>query len=105
VVGAALLDVAREKVEDYFLTFNQFSFTQDGPQVVYNLIRHALATHPDWVVLSGDERSAFHVLSERQCREASSPQCDCTCVSVGAGPPSSPVYDDFSLAAGTPLAA
>jgi hypothetical protein len=26
---------------------------------VYNLIRHALATHPDWVVLSGDERSAF----------------------------------------------
>ena len=49
--------MAREKVEDYFLTFNQFSFTQDGPQVVYNLIRHALATHPDWVVLSGDERS------------------------------------------------
>jgi hypothetical protein len=61
VVGAALLDVAGEKVEDYFLTFNQFSFTQDGPQVVYNLIRHALATHPDWVVLSGDERSAFQI--------------------------------------------
>ena len=43
----------------YFLTFNQFSFTSDGCQIVYNLIRHTLAEHPDWVVLSGDESSAF----------------------------------------------
>ena len=45
-VGSSMIEVAKDRIEDLFLSFNQFSFTADGCQLIYNLARQLLAENP-----------------------------------------------------------
>lgn len=51
LVGSAMVEVARGRTEDLFLSFNQFSFAADGCQIALNVLRQRLAEHPDHVCI------------------------------------------------------
>ena len=63
-----MLEVEHDRIESLFLSFNQFSSSADGCQVVYNLIRQLLAQFPHYMCLSGDESSAFQLASRVEMR-------------------------------------
>ena len=63
-----MIEVAKDRIEDLFLSFNQFSFTADGCQLIYNLARQLLAENPGWTCVAGDESSAFQLALRPEMR-------------------------------------
>ena len=68
IVKASMLAVEHDRIESLFLSFNQFSASADGCQVVFNLIRQLLAQFLPFMCLSGDESSAFQLASRVEMR-------------------------------------
>ena len=63
-VGRAMLKAMDARIEETLLPAHQMSFTTDGCQIIYQLIRRHLAENPGHVCVEGDESSAF----QRACR-------------------------------------
>ena len=66
--GRAAVQHLSSTIEDLMLAAHILSFSSDGCQVAYNLIRHRLATDPEHVCIEGDESTAFQKALRSQMR-------------------------------------